>query len=158
MEVDLPSLAWFLPCLQGLMFGLLAMTLHEAGHLIAALAVGVRIKTVGIRWKGLYTVRESGPAQKNLIVSLAGPLTNLILLLLWPLSESFFLANLCFTFFNLLPIQGSDGDRILTCWQQMKREGWTAPSFFRAHKSPLAKLVSTHRHSASVSHVPQSGD
>lgn len=115
-------LAWFVPFFQGLGLGLIAMAFHEAGHLIAAPLLGIRIKTVGLKWKGLYTVREAGPPDKNLLVSLAGPLTNLLLLALWPLSRKFGLANLCFAFFNMLPIEGSDGDRIWQCWRQIKKE------------------------------------
>lgn len=114
-------LAWFFPFFQGLLFGVLAMLLHESGHLIAALALGVRVKTVGLRWKGLYTVREAGTPAQNILISLAGPCTNLILMLLWPLSENFFLANLCFAGFNLLPIEGSDGERIMRIWPLWRR-------------------------------------
>jgi Zn-dependent protease len=115
-------LAWLFPFFQGLMLGVIAMAFHEAGHLIAAPLVGIKIKTIGLKWKGLYTVREAGPPAKNLIVSVAGPLTNMALLLFWPLSHRFGLANLCFLFFNILPIEGSDGERIWTCWRAIKRE------------------------------------
>ncbi len=114
--------AWFFPFFQGLLLGIVAMAFHEAGHLVAAPLVGIKIKTIGLKWKGLYTVREAGPPAKNLIVSLAGPLTNLALLALWPLSHKFGLANLCFSFFNILPIEGSDGERVWKCWRQMKQE------------------------------------
>jgi Zn-dependent protease len=115
-------LAWFIPFFQGLLLGVIAMAFHEAGHLIAAPLVGIKIKTVGLRWKGLYTVREAGPPDKNMIVSLAGPLVNLALIATWHWSFRFGLANLCFTFFNLLPIEGSDGERVWRCWRAMKRE------------------------------------
>lgn len=114
-------LAWFFPFFQGLGLGLIAMTFHEAGHLFAAPLAGVRIKTVGLKWKGLYTVREPGTPAQNMIVSLAGPFTNLVLLAFWPLSHKFGLANLCFAFFNMLPIEGSDGERIWSCWRAMKK-------------------------------------
>ena len=116
------SLAWFVPFFLGLLSGVLAMALHEAAHLVAALALGVRVKNVGFCWKGLYTVREAGPPAKNILISLAGPLTNLLLIACWPLSRSFGLANLCFFFFNLLPLKGSDGDRVLICWDQLQKE------------------------------------
>jgi Zn-dependent protease len=116
------SLAWFFPFFQGLLLGVLAMTLHEAAHLVTALILGVKVKNVGFCWKGLYTVREAGPPAKNLLISLAGPLTNLLLIACWPLSRSFGLANLCFFFFNLIPLQGSDGDRALICWDHMRKE------------------------------------
>ena len=115
-------LAWFVPFFEGLGLGVVAMAFHEAGHLVAAPLVGIRIKTVGLKWKGLYTVREAGPPDKNMLVSLAGPCANLALLALWPLSHKFGLANLCFAFFNILPIEGSDGERIWRCWREMKRE------------------------------------
>lgn len=114
--------AWVLSCFQGLLLGIIAMVFHEAGHLVAAPMVGIRVKTVGVGWKGLYIVREAGPPAKNLIVSLAGPIANLILFACLPWSSDFAIANLCLSFFNLLPLQGSDGARVLQCWRQMKRE------------------------------------
>ncbi len=115
------TLEWFFPFFQGLLLGILAMLLHEAGHLVAALAIGIRVKRIGLRWKGLYTVREAGPPAKNIVISLAGPCVNLLLIATWPWWPTFGLANLCYTFFNLLPLQGSDGDRVLKCWHQMRR-------------------------------------
>jgi Zn-dependent protease len=148
------SLAWFVPFFQGLLLGVLAMALHEAAHLVAALALGIRVKNVGFCWKGLYTVREAGPPAKNILISLAGPLTNLLLIACWPLSKSFGLANLCFFFFNLLPLRGSDGDRVLICWDQMRKE--------RSEEVELAKGAATKR-AAKLSGrfprpAPQSGD
>jgi Zn-dependent protease len=115
-------LTWLFPFFQGLLVGILAMLFHELGHLIAAPLVGIKIKTVGLTWKGLYTVREHGSPEKNLLVSLAGPLTNLALLALWPLWPKLGMANFCFAFFNMLPIEGSDGERVWKCWRQIKRE------------------------------------
>ena len=120
------SLEWFFPVFRGLFLGVLAMALHEAAHLMAALAMGVKIKKIGFRWKGLYIVREAGSPGKNALISLAGPLANLVLLLTWHWSPMFGLANLCFTFFNMLPLQGSDGDRAWMCWREMQMEPPTA--------------------------------
>ncbi|MGA8041903.1 MAG: M50 family metallopeptidase [Terracidiphilus sp.] len=106
-------LEWFLPVFKGMGFGVLVMMLHEMGHLMAAFVLGLRVRGVGINWKGLYMVRETGPLGSNLLVSLAGPVANLLLALLWYRAALFSLANLCFGLVNLLPIQGSDGDRIL---------------------------------------------
>ncbi len=90
---------------------LAVMILHEVGHLAAARLLGIRIQRVGISWKGLYVIRESGPAFDNLITTLAGPLFNLLLATAWPLSRQFALANLIFAIGNLLPMAGSDGQR-----------------------------------------------
>jgi len=143
-------LAWFFPFFQGLLLGVIAMTFHEAGHLIAAPLAGVKIKNIGLSWKGLYTRREPGSASQNMIVSLAGPFTNLVLLALWPLSHRFGLANLCFAFFNVLPIEGSDGERIWRCWREMKKERlakasskpYTAYGASKSSAGTAAQLVS----------------
>jgi hypothetical protein len=65
---------WLFPFSQGLGFGVIAMLLHEGGHLFAALVLGLRIKSVGMKWnKGLYTIREQGTPLQNLLVALRGP-------------------------------------------------------------------------------------
>ena len=98
MEMSLLILHWLYPFVRGVFFGLLAMTIHESGHLLAALVLGVRIKTVALRWKGLCTVRESGPPMKNLLISIAGSLMNSVLVLTWHWSPIFGIANLCLVF------------------------------------------------------------
>lgn len=113
---------WFRPILQGFFWGLLAMVSHEVGHLVAAFALGIKIKSVAFRWKGLCTIREAGPPDKNLLVSLAGPFTNVLLLAFWHWLPCFGIANICFAVVNLLPINGSDGDRALTCIEMMHGE------------------------------------
>jgi len=114
------SFAWFTPIFWGMGVGILAMVLHEFGHILAALAVGVRVKALRARWKGLYIVREAGTPRQNLIIALAGPVTNIVLLLAKPLSKQMFLANLCCGLVNLLPIRGADGERALVYWSEMK--------------------------------------
>ena len=70
----------FEPVLVGFGLGIIAMILHECGHLAAAAAVGVRVKRVGIQWnKGFFTVREKGTVHQNLLIALAGPFVNLLL-------------------------------------------------------------------------------
>lgn len=119
--MDSLNLNSLLPFFVGLFLGLMAMAVHEAAHIVAAWALGIKIKSVGFSWKGVYTVREAGPPVKNLFVSFAGPLINLLLMLLWPWSPMFGLANLCFGVCNLLPIRGSDGDRMLSIWNEMRK-------------------------------------
>jgi hypothetical protein len=119
------SLRWCLPFFHGMGLGLLAMAFHEAAHIVVAIALGVRIKKIGLGWKGMYTVRDPGPPAKNMLVSLAGPLVNLALILSWHWFPTFGLANFCCFAANAVPIQGSDGDRALTCWQQMHKKDLT---------------------------------
>jgi Zn-dependent protease len=119
MMMALLILHWIYPIFLGMLVGLLAMTIHECGHLLAARVLGVRVKSVAFHWKGLCTVREAGPPMKNLLISIAGPLVNCALILTWHSSPIFGLANLCFAFINILPMEGSDGDRALKCWKRM---------------------------------------
>lgn len=117
---------WLVSLAGTLFLGLTAMVLHEFGHVAISLMLGIKVKTIGLCMKGMYVVREAGSPAKNLLISLAGPLTNVALILLfWGHSPKFVLANVCLAFFNLVPLKGSDGDRALDCLQQMQKESAT---------------------------------
>jgi len=112
---------WLYPFIHGVGIGVIAMLLHECGHLFAALVLGVRIKNIGMRWnKGLYTVREQGSPLQNLLVASAGPIVNILLTATTPWIHLFGLANFCYAVANTLPIEGSDGYRIALCWKQLQ--------------------------------------
>ena len=122
---------WIVSLCGFLFLGLLAMALHETGHLITSLAVGLKVKSVGLCMKGFYIVREAGTPSKNLLVTLAGPLTNVALLIIfWHASSVFTLANMCFAICNLAPVKGSDGDRALDCLRDMQKENEAAGRIF----------------------------
>lgn len=119
---------WLVSLAGTLFLGLMAMVLHEFGHIATSLMLGIKVKTIGLCMKGMYVVREAGSPGKNFFISLAGPLTNVALILLfWGHSPKFVLANVCLAFFNLVPLKGSDGDRALTCLAQMQKESAAAP-------------------------------
>jgi Zn-dependent protease len=121
--VHLLPVEWFFPFFRGLSMGLAAMLLHEAAHLFAAFALDVKVKRVGIKWnKGIYTVRETGSLRKNALIALAGPLSNILLVSFSRWSPTFGLANFCYALANLLPIDGSDGSRIIACWMQLRKK------------------------------------
>jgi hypothetical protein len=114
---------WFMPFFEGLLLGVVAMLLHEAAHIFTAIGLGIEVKQVGIKWnKGLFTVRDTGTVSKNLLIALAGPMMNMILILSWHWSARFSLANFCYALANLLPIEGSDGWRIANCWMQLRKK------------------------------------
>jgi Zn-dependent protease len=116
----------FQPVMVGFALGVIAMILHECGHLAAAAALGVPVKRVGIQWnKGFFTVRERGTVHQNLLIALAGPFVNLLLIVLEPWFPLFSLANVCCVLANMLPIDGSDGFRVAECWRHI-REGGSA--------------------------------
>jgi Zn-dependent protease len=113
---------WLGPFVNGVGLGVIAMLLHECGHLLTAFALGVRVKKVGIRWnKGLYTVREQGSAHQNLLIALAGPFVNMLMISAGHSVPSFALANFCYALANMLPIEGSDGYRVAMCWRQLRQ-------------------------------------
>jgi Zn-dependent protease len=85
--------------------------LHEMAHIAVALALGVRVKRIGISWRGPYILREQGPPLSSFFIALAGPGLNLLLAFtLWPASPRFGFVNLLLGGYNLLPfIPGLDG-------------------------------------------------
>ena len=118
---------WIVSLAGTLFLGISAMVLHECGHVVTSLMMGIRVKSIGLCTKGMYIVREKGTPAKNLLISLAGPLTNVALILLfWHVSPKFTLANLCLAICNLAPVKGSDGERALTCLEQMQKESSAA--------------------------------
>jgi Zn-dependent protease len=118
---------WFQPVMEGFALGVIAMILHECGHLAAATALGVRVKRVGIQWRGIFTVREKGTVRQNLLIALVGPFVNLLLIVVGPWFPLFSMANICCVLANMLPMSGSDGFRVAECWRDM-REGESANS------------------------------
>ena len=87
---------------------------HEAGHICAAHTLGIRIKQIGIAWRGPYILREIGSPVGNVIVSAAGPLVNLaIVAIAWRHWPNVALTNLVLGLANLVPTPTSDGRRVL---------------------------------------------
>ena len=81
-----------------------AVALHELAHVVAAIALGVRVKRVGISWRGPYIVREQGTPLASFVIALAGPGLNLLL-----------------GAYNLLPfIPGLDGSNALAALRKLR--------------------------------------
>ena len=102
------------------MGGLLVMSLllHEAGHMMAARALGVPVREFGIRLGGAYTRRAYATCRRDeILISAAGPLMNLCVALpiyfLPHLGVQLALGNVALCVINLLPLPSSDGSRIL---------------------------------------------
>ena len=107
--------------------------IHELGHLIAGLIVGMKPEKMELKPFGFSIsfkintkdynkkIRQANILEvKKIIVSLAGPVTNVILILVTmclnlPIFEQLTIiyVNLLLIFFNLLPIYPLDGGRIL---------------------------------------------
>ena len=91
---------------------LVSVLLHELAHIATARALGVRVKRMGLSWKGPYIVRETGTPVQNLCISLAGPAANALLMYV----PGLFLINLALLVPNLV-MKESDGRRAWKCWQ-----------------------------------------
>jgi Zn-dependent protease len=99
----------------------IGLILHETGHVCVARRLGLRIKRIGMSWRGPFIVRETGSPNANAIVSAAGPWVNLVLALsFWHDWHSFAIANLVLGLSNLVPTRNSDGSRI---WRELSLTG-----------------------------------
>ena len=89
--------------------------IHELGHTLAALSLGLTVKRLGLSWKGVFIVRETGSPVANFITTVAGPCANVMFAVaFWSGGPQFALANLTLGLVNLLPFNGSDGYRAYT--------------------------------------------
>lgn len=93
--------------------------IHELGHLFAGLILGLKAKSINIMPFGLSINFEDYSNKylvKKLIIALAGPLTNLIIIVLgiyngW--EDEIIYANMLIGLFNLIPLYPLDGGRII---------------------------------------------
>ena len=96
--------------------GLLALTLHETGHLLTARGLGYRVRSLSVDLstgsRGALPVALAGP-----LCSMAAAAMSLLLLRLLPRTEGvmepFFCMNLSLAAVNLLPAEPLDGGRAL---------------------------------------------
>ena len=104
---------------EGAFLTLMAVVIHELGHITALLILGhgsgvplPRMPGFSIRIRATLSYRE------DIIVAVAGPLANLIAaVILLPMRQTagaIILINLLTAISNLLPVRGYDGYRILT--------------------------------------------
>lgn len=98
----------------------LAAIIHEAAHVAIVWMHGVKIKRVGISWRGPFIVREQGEPTADAKIAIAGPFANLLLALAcWHLAPVFAQINLILGGYNLLPfIARNDGRH---AWDAVRR-------------------------------------
>ncbi len=101
--------------------------IHELGHLTAALLFGVRIRSIQmLPFGGVVEMEDQGQltAWKDMVIALAGPLQNVLMILaamlcreLDPGEDAFMnhviYGNMMIVLFNLLPVLPLDGGKVL---------------------------------------------
>ena len=100
---------------------LLAATAHECGHLLAAYALGVRLRLLELDIPGAR-ILPTGPLPSYAAegwLAAAGPAASFLLAaLIYPLNgvffDALFAATLSLGIFNLLPVSSFDGGRVFS--------------------------------------------
>lgn len=112
----------------------LASAMHEGGHLLAMIALGCAPQVCTL---GAFGMRIEMGAERmvgyrrNILISLAGPLVNLLAApLLWAFGcEQASVVHLTLAVFNLLPAAALDGGQIVRCLfclagKEARADGW----------------------------------
>lgn len=92
--------------------------LHELGHLVTGITIGLKVKKINIHISGLSVEFENYGKQRNankIVIDIAGPLINIIALIIAIIikQEEIAYINLLLAIVNLLPIYPLDGGQIL---------------------------------------------
>ena len=92
----------------------LFITFHELSHITIAVLFGGSVKRVNIRISGLsVNILKNFSGIRAVLVYLAGPLSNIILAMLFRNIDIIFEINMCLALINLVPIKPLDGYNIL---------------------------------------------
>ena len=104
---------------------IIAVAMHEAGHLACAKALGIRVKSMTLSMLGARIRCESIPSYgKEFLLAAAGPLAGIALFVICYLFNKFHVSefllstgavSLALAIFNLLPLPSFDGGRMIFC-------------------------------------------
>ena len=113
----------------------LTVVLHEIGHAFVGKILGYKLNTISLMPYGASLSGNNVPfkPKDEIIIAMAGPIVNVLLILiivsLWwffpttySLTQQFFASNLSTIIFNLMPIFPLDGGRVLLAGLSCKIE------------------------------------
>jgi Zn-dependent protease len=144
---------------RGMVLGYLiaaSLVLHELGHIAASLLLRVPVSEFGLCLGGAYNRRAyAGRRRDEAIISAAGPLMNLCLvlpsLILPVIGKQLGLCNMMLCVVNLLPLRSSDGSRILNAiWGANRADGVIPRVSQPASKVPAQMPLQDYQRPASL--------
>jgi Zn-dependent protease len=105
---------------------LIAAALHEFGHYLVLRRMNKQPTRLTLSCSGIAMETPPLGYREELIAAAAGPLVSFLLGLVFPVAPLTALYSVCLGLFNLLPIPGLDGGRILTALLHMRFHPETA--------------------------------
>lgn len=99
--------------IEFIVWAMAAVLLHETGHAVATKLLGLEFRGLVLDRRGFGIKRQRGASWENFVVSVAGPLVNL--LLFFVVDDYGKIANGIMLLVNVLPLRGSDGYSLILC-------------------------------------------
>lgn len=121
------DLGWRYGAAGGLLV-IASLLVHELAHVAVARRLGVPVYGIGIKLMGAYTRRRyARRPEQDALIAAAGPAASLALVLATAMIPKVGLWvavwNMCIVLLNVLPVPGSDGERIVRSlfWPEMEK-------------------------------------